>query len=159
MCVEFCWHVDSFKTLFFTSENHESNYHCAYELAWWPRFQLQVEFKFQKKFEKGSFGGAEYDLIEEANVFEQLYEIKVGLCEVWLGQGTCVAMWQTFKKLNFTNSHYKLLFFGFCSFVFALGGKVILLRVFFEATILENLLYITLRAYPCCLKHSNTTYS
>jgi hypothetical protein len=36
---------------------------------------LQVEFKFQKKFEKGSFGGAEYDLIEEANVFEQLYMI------------------------------------------------------------------------------------
>jgi hypothetical protein len=25
MCVEFCWHADSFKTLSFIGENHESN--------------------------------------------------------------------------------------------------------------------------------------
>jgi hypothetical protein len=35
---------------------------------------------------------------------DQLYEIKMGLCEVWLGQGTCVAVGQNFKKLKFTNS-------------------------------------------------------
>ncbi len=90
---------------------------------------------------------------------DQLYETKVSLCEVWLGQGTCVAMWQTFKKLKFTNSLTNYFVLDFVHAVFALGGKVILLQVFFEVTILENLLYITLCAYPCCLKHSNATYS
>ncbi len=47
----------------------------------------------------------------------------------------------------------------FVHVVFALGGKVILLQMFFEAMTLENLLYITLSAYPPCLKHSNVTYS
>ncbi len=121
---------------------------------------MQIEFKFQIFFERGSFfGGEKYDLIEEALVFDQLYEIQVGLCEVWLGQGTCVAIGQNFKKLKFTNSLTNYFVLDFVHAVFALGGKVILLQMFFEGTILENLLYITVCVYPSCLKHSNVTYS
>jgi len=63
------------------------------------------------------------------------------------------------KKIKFTNSFSNYFVLDFVHAVFALGGKVILLQMFFEATILENLLYITLCAYPPCLKHSSVTYS